>query len=99
MRGAGPRRGDADAEFARELGIGRRHESSHFLVTGLDEFDLAIGAIERAKHAVDAVPRITEHFFDAPRMEPLDKKIANGLGNAEKPRRNSFDGVRPMRLQ
>jgi hypothetical protein len=32
MRGAGPRRGDADAEFARELGIGRRHESRHFLV-------------------------------------------------------------------
>ena len=34
------------------------------------------GAIKRTKHAIDAVARITEHFFDAPRMEPLDKKIA-----------------------
>jgi hypothetical protein len=32
-------------------------------------------------------------------MEPLDKKIANGLGHAEKPRRNSFHEFRPMRLQ
>src|SRR5262249_35458383 len=62
---------------------GRCHERSHFLVTGLDEFDLAVGAIERAKHAVDAVTRITEHFFDAPRVEPLNKKIANGLGHGE----------------
>jgi hypothetical protein len=38
----------------------------------LDEFDFAIGAVERTEDAVDAVARITEHFFDAPRMEPLD---------------------------
>ena len=56
------------------------------------------GAIKRTKHAIDAVARITEHFFDAPRMEPLDKKIANGLGHSQ-----NLDGTRfrvpTMRLQ
>ena len=52
-------------------------------MTNLDEFDFAISAMERAKHAIDAVARITKNSFDAPRVEPLDKKIANGLGHGE----------------
>ena len=45
----------------------------------LDEFDLAVGALQRAKHAVDAVAGIAEDFSHAPGMEPLDQEITNGL--------------------
>jgi hypothetical protein len=83
---------DANAELPRELGIGRRHERGHLLVTGLDEFDLAIGAIEGAEHTIDAVAGIAEHFFYAPCMEPLDKEIANCLGHDQTSRNSGTAG-------
>ena len=41
MRCARPRGRDADAELAGEFGVGRGHEGRHFLVSRLDELDLA----------------------------------------------------------
>ena len=70
-------------ELAGELGIGGRHEGRHFLMPGLDELDLALGAVERAEHAVDAVAGIAEDVPDAPVVETLDEKIADGLGHRE----------------
>jgi hypothetical protein len=60
MRGAGSGGRDTHAEVAAEFGIGRGHEGGHFLVAGLDEFDLALGAGERSKDAVDAVARVAK---------------------------------------
>ena len=66
MRGARSRGGDADAELAGELGVGRGHERRHFLMAGLDELDLALGALQRAEHAVDAVAGVAEDPAHAP---------------------------------
>ncbi len=95
MRCAGTGRRDADAEFAGEFGIGRSHEGGHFLVPRLDEFDLAVGAIERAEHAIDAVAGIAENFAHAPRVKPLDKEIAHSFGHALTLRRNASSGFQP----
>jgi len=48
-------------------------------MTALDEFDLALGALESAEHAVDAVARVTVNAPDPPAMKALDKEIADGL--------------------
>ncbi len=45
----------------------------------LDELDLAVGALQRAEHTVDAVAGIAEDSPHAPGMKPLDQEIANGL--------------------
>ena len=66
VRGAGARSCDADAEFAGELGVGRSHERGHFLMPRLDELDLAVGALQRAEHTVDAVAGIAEDSPHAP---------------------------------
>jgi hypothetical protein len=58
MRCTRPGSGDADAEFAGELCVRRRHKRCHFLVPHLDEFDLAFGALLRAEHPIDAVAGI-----------------------------------------
>jgi hypothetical protein len=63
--------------------VGRRHERSHFLVSGLDKLDLSVGAIEGAKHAVNAVARIAEEVADAPIMQTLNEKIAYGLRHGD----------------
>ena len=39
------------------------HEGGHFLMAGLDEFNLAVGPALRYEHAIDAVAGVTE---DAP---------------------------------
>ena len=74
MRRARARGRDADAELAGELGIGRGHEGRHFLVPRLDELDLAVRAVERAEHAVDAVAGIAEDVPHAPLVQALDEK-------------------------
>ena len=78
VRRARPGRGDTHTEFACELGIGRGHESRHLFVPSLDKFDLAVGPIERAEHAVDAVPGIAEDPPHAPSMQALDEVVADG---------------------
>ena len=62
VRGARPRRGQADTQPTAELGIGRGHEGGH-LVPSLDEANLAARPVQRTEHAVDAVAGIT---IDAP---------------------------------
>ena len=47
---------------------------------GLDELDLALGAVEGAEYAVDAVAGIAEDVAHAPVMQTLDEKIAYRLG-------------------
>src|SRR4051794_1128074 len=78
MRGAGSRGRDADAELAREFGIGRGHEGRHFLVARLDERDLILLAPQRAEHSVDAVTGVAEYLRDAPGQQALDDKISDG---------------------
>jgi hypothetical protein len=41
------------------------HEGRHFLVPRLDEFDFSFGAVQRAEHAIDAIPGIAENVLDA----------------------------------
>src|ERR1051326_391074 len=83
VRGARTGCGDADAELAGELGVSRRHEGGHLFVAGLGEFDLAVGALQRAEHAVDAVARVAENLAHAPRMETFNQKIADSLRHGE----------------
>ena len=47
----------ADADLAGELRVAARHERGHLLVARLDELGIAVGAVERAEEAVDAVAR------------------------------------------
>ena len=85
VRCAGARRGNADAKFAGELGVGRRHERRHFLVARLNELDLAVGTLQGAEHAVDAVAGIAEDLSNAPGMKSLNQKIADSLTHVHKP--------------
>ena len=50
---------------------------------GLDKLDFSIGAIERAKHAVDTVAGITEDLAYTPVVKTLDEKITYGLGHGK----------------
>ena len=71
-------------ELAGELGIGGGHERGHFLVPRLDELDLALGAVERAEDAVDAVAGIAEDHAHAPCVQPLNEKVADRLCHGPK---------------
>jgi hypothetical protein len=66
MRGTGPGSRNADTQLAGEFGIGRSHEGRHFLMPRLNELDLALGALQRAKNAIDAVARVAEDFPHTP---------------------------------
>jgi hypothetical protein len=78
MRCTRPGSGDADAEFAGELCVRRRHKRCHFLVPHLDEFDLAFGALLRAEHPIDAVAGIPVDPPYTPLIQALNKEIADG---------------------
>ena len=73
--------GNADTQLVGKLRVGRGHERGHLLMPHLDEFDLALGPLQRAKHAVDAVARIAVDPPHAPLVKALDKEIADGLGH------------------
>ncbi len=86
MRSAGSGGGYADAQLAGKFGVGDGHEGCHFLMPGLDELDLALGAAQGAEHAVNAVAGIAEDLADAPGMKPFDDEVAYGLGHGVAPR-------------
>ena len=50
---------------------------------GLDELDLSLGAIECAKHAINAVAGIAENVADTPVVQTLDEEIAVRFGTSE----------------
>ena len=81
MRGARAGGRHADAEIAGELGVGARHEGGHLLVSRLDELDLAVGAVERLDHPVDAVAGVAEDRAHAPGVQALDDEVSDGLGH------------------
>src|SRR5436190_20857983 len=83
MEGARARSSDANTQAPGKLGISRYHKRSHLLVPGLDKSDFSIGAIEGAKHAVDAVAGITEDMAYIPVVKTLDEKITYGLGHGK----------------
>src|SRR4051794_28812712 len=76
---AGAAGGQADSKLARELCMSDRHECRHFLVPDLDELD-RIGALQRAKHAVDAVTGIAIDAAHTPLLETADEKVAHFHG-------------------
>ncbi len=89
---AGARRGQADADLAGELGVGRRHERGQLLVPGLDELHgvvRALGALQRAHDGVDAVPREAVDALDAPLVEAFDHEVRDRLAH----------GVGPLRVE
>ena len=79
MRRARSRCRQADAEMAREFGVGAGHERGHFLVANLDQFDLAVRPVQGLDYPVDAVAGIAEYFAHAPGVQPLDNEISNSL--------------------
>src|SRR5882762_6275150 len=81
MGGARARSRDANTQAPGKLGISRCHKRSHLLVPGLNELDFSIGAIEGAKHAVDAIAGITEGMAYTPVVKTLDEKITYSLGH------------------
>ena len=50
---------------------------------GLNELDFSIGAIEGAKHAVDAIAGITEDVAYIPVVKTPDEKITYSLGHGK----------------
>jgi hypothetical protein len=58
MDRARPRRRQAHADLARELGVAARHQRRHLLVAHLDELDAVRRTVESTDEAVDAVARI-----------------------------------------
>ncbi len=81
MRGTRAGGGDANAELTRELGMRRRHERGHLLVSYLDEFNLTFGPAQRAEDAVNAVAGIAINSPDAPLVKPLHKEVTDSLGH------------------
>jgi hypothetical protein len=71
------RGGEADADFAGELGMRARHERRQLFVPRLHELHGAIGSAERAHDAVDAVAGIAVDAPHAPFTEALEQEIAN----------------------
>ncbi len=78
VRGARPRGGDAHTQFAGELGMCGGHEGGHFLMAGLDKFDLAVRAAQCAEHAVDTVAGVPVDAGHAPLVQSFDQKIRYG---------------------
>ncbi len=78
MRCARAGRRNANTKFAGKFGVGRSHEGGHFFMARLNKLNLAIGPLQGAEYAVDAVSGITKNLSDAPRMEALDQEVANG---------------------
>ena len=78
MGGARAGRRDANTKFASKFGVGRSHKGGHFFMARLNKLNLALGPLQGAKYAVDAVSRITKNLSDTPRMEALDQEVANG---------------------
>ena len=86
MRCTGARGGDANAKLAGELGIGRRHERSHFLMARLNELDLVCPEAGKAtQQPVDAVAGVAEYPPDTPLMQALPKEIADRLRHLDPP--------------
>ena len=75
MRAAGAGGGEADAEAAGPLGIGRGHEGRRLLMAHLDEADAVLPRPERLHDAVDAVSGQAEDELDAPLDERLDEDV------------------------
>ena len=77
----GPRAGGGQAhtDLIRELRVAAGHERGHLLVADLDEPRVAVGAVERAEKAVDAVAGIPEQTVDAPLAEALQNEIGSRL--------------------
>jgi hypothetical protein len=76
-----PRGGYTDPEFPRELGMRRRHEGGHLLVSDLDELDLSFGTLQCPEHAIDPVARITIDSPHAPLIKALNEEVADGHGH------------------
>ena len=83
MNGAGPRRREADARLAGELGVGARHESGHLLVPHLHVVDLVGERGERDVDAVDPVAGVPVNPLHAPLHEPLDEKVTDGIAHTQ----------------
>src|SRR6185312_10860039 len=62
------------------------HERCHFLVARLDELDLAVSPIERAKDPIDAIAGITENPAHTPCVQPLHQEVTNCLSHCRSPR-------------
>lgn len=81
VRGARAGCGHAHTELTGELGMGAGHEGGHFLMAGLNEFNLAVGPAQRAEHAIDAVAGVTEDAPYAPLIQTLYQKVAYRAGH------------------
>ncbi|MNH34641.1 hypothetical protein D3C79_952490 [compost metagenome] len=56
--------------------MGAGHEGGHFLVAGLDEFNLAVGPAQRAEYTVDTVAGVAEDAPHPPLIQALYQKVA-----------------------
>src|ERR1700748_2769012 len=58
----------------------------------LHEPDLAVGPVQRAEHAVDAVAGVAEDVAHAPLMQALHDEVADGLGHGTARRKRDTAG-------
>jgi hypothetical protein len=81
MRRAGAGRRNTDTKTSGEFGIGGCHESRHFFMARLNEFDPVMRPVERAEDTVDAVTRVSEDVANIPLLQALNEEVADCLGH------------------
>ena len=66
---------------AGELGVAGGGERGHFLVPGLDEAGIVVGAPEGGDEAVDAVAGVGEDLGDVPLTQAVEDKVGDVLAD------------------
>src|ERR671930_447062 len=92
MDRARSRRGQADADLARPLGVRAGHEGGLLLVPNLDELQLVLVALERADDCVDPVAGIAVDPLDAVVGESLQEEVGGQLSHRTPIYRSLYDG-------
>src|SRR3546814_3255006 len=73
----------AHAQFASELGVGRRHKGRHLFMPDLHELKLVARTIKRTQKTIYAVSGIPEDAPHAPLVQTIPKEITSGLRHCE----------------
>src|SRR3546814_399557 len=73
----------AHAQFASELGVGRRHKGRHLFMPDLHELKLVARTIKRTQQTIYAVSGIPEDAPHAPLVQTLPKEIPYGLRHCD----------------
>ena len=78
VNSARTRRGEADTQPARELGVSAGHKRGGFLMANLDEANIVLALPQRLHDPVDPVAGNSEYRVHAPVDQAVDQDISSG---------------------